>query len=133
VRGTTRRDDQRANIAAAGAEAVLANPDRVATLVPALAQVALVYHALGSATGTDNQLQALHGSRLEMLLTKLIDTTVRGFVYEATGTVDAELLSAGAALVSEHCQRSRIPFALLDAEPEDADAAADALMKLLGG
>ena len=74
---------------------------------------------LGSAVGSAEQLAALHGTRLEMLLTRMLDTTVRGIVYEAAGSVDRALLDAGAALVRERCEDSRIPFALLDADPGD--------------
>lgn len=110
---------------------MIADPDRVATLVPALAQVAVVCVLLGSAVGAAADLEALHGGRLEMLLTKLIDTPVRGVVYEAAGTVDDELLSAGAMRVAEFCQRSRIPFALLiDGAP---DMVAHAIEQLLMG
>jgi uncharacterized protein YbjT (DUF2867 family) len=128
VRGTTRRETHLETIERTGAEAVIADPDRVATLVPALAQVAVVCVLLGSAAGTPAELKALHTTRLEMLLTKVVDTTVRGLIYEASGTTDPELLSTGATLVTEFCQRSRIPFALLN-----ADSAADAVERILSG
>ena len=41
--------------------------------------------------------EALHGSRLRMMLDKMTDTTVRGVVYEAAGTVEPAVLEAGAA------------------------------------
>jgi hypothetical protein len=107
---------------------VIADPDRVATLVPALAQVAVVCVLLGSATGTDTELESLHGSRLEMLLTKLIDTPVRGVVYEATGTVGSALLTAGSERVSAFCERSRIPFVLLDDASYDPAEAVERLL-----
>jgi hypothetical protein len=84
---------------------------------------------LGSATGTDAELEALHGTRLEMLLTKLIDTPVRGLVYEAVGTVDAKLLSAGREMVATFCRRSRIPLVLL----EDGNPAGAVARLLVGG
>ncbi len=44
--------------------------------------------ALATATGDDTEkVHALHGSRLEMMLERTIDTTVRGVLYEATGTL----------------------------------------------
>ena len=52
----------------------------------------------------------------------MLDTTVRGIVYEAAGSVDAAVLSAGAALVRARCEDSRIPYALLRADPADAGA-----------
>jgi uncharacterized protein YbjT (DUF2867 family) len=114
VRGTTRRSSGRAAIEAVGAEAVLADPDRIATLAPALEHVSVACVLLGGARGSDAALAALHGPRLEMLLARIIDTTVRGVVYEAAGSVDGGLLRAGAALVATACGRSMIPFALVE-------------------
>ena len=54
-----------------------------------------------------------------MLLEKMIDTTVRGVVYEAAGTVAPDVLGRGREVVSAMCQRSRIPHALIDADPAD--------------
>jgi hypothetical protein len=74
---------------------------------------------LGTARGEPAQLQALYGTRLQFWLTQVIDTTVRGFVYEAAGTVAPELLDAGAALVREACERNAIPYAVIDVPPAD--------------
>ena len=57
-----------------------------------------------------------------MLLERMLDTTVRGIVYEAAGAVDPGLLEAGAARVRERAEVSRIPYALLDADPADWSA-----------
>ena len=122
VRGTTRDPGRRAEIEAAGAEAVIGDPDVVATLARSLEHVSIACVLLGSAVGSPEQLAALHGTRLEMLLTRMLDTTVRGIVYEAAGSVDAALLGAGAARVRERCEDSRIPYALLEADPADVDA-----------
>lgn len=126
VRGTTRDPGRRAEIEAAGAEAVIGDPDVVATLARSLEHVSIACVLLGSAVGSPEQLVALHGTRLEMLLTRMLDTTVRGIVYEAAGSVDAALLGAGAARVRERCEDSRIPYALLEADPADVDAWTDA-------
>ncbi|MGH2872476.1 MAG: NAD(P)H-binding protein [Solirubrobacteraceae bacterium] len=137
VRATTRDPARVAEIEAAGAEAFIGDPERVATLGPALAQAGVTCLLLGSARGSDRQLQALHGPRLAMLLERTIDTTVRGVVYEATGTVDAEILRAGAALVRRACERSSIGHVLLEADPLDCAgwpiAAADAVERALLG
>jgi hypothetical protein len=117
VRATTREPGQLAAIEAAGAEGVLADPDRVATLVAALEHVTVACILLGSASGAADQLAALHGSRLEMLLTKMVDTTVRGVVYEACGTVDPGVLSGGAGRVRAFGERSLAGWALLEADP----------------
>ena len=122
VRGTTRDPGRRAEIEAAGAEAVIGDPDVVATLARSLEHVSIACVLLGSAVGSPEQLAALHGTRLEMLLTRMLDTTVRGIVYEVAGSVDAALLGAGAARVRERCEDSRIPYALLEADPADVDA-----------
>jgi len=120
-----------------GAEAAIADPDRVSTLMPAVDGVALVYILLGSARGEPDALRVLHGSRLEMLLVRLIDTAVRGVVYEAGGSVPADVLQAGARHVRGACARSRVPFVLLDAPPEAYNAwvasAVGAAEGLLGG
>ena len=94
VRGTTRSPERAPEIEAAGAEPFIADPDRIATLMPALDNVAVVCVLLGSANGEREHLEALDGSRLEMLLTRLIDTTVRGVVYQAHGTVSEEVWPA---------------------------------------
>ena len=52
----------------------------------------------------------------------MVDTTVRGIVYEASGSVDARVLEAGATRVRACCEDSRIPYALLRADPGDAGA-----------
>ena len=95
---------------AAGVEAALADPDRVGTVLEHVADVAVVFHLLGSARGKSEGLAEIHGPRLERLLEKLVDTPVRGFVYEAVGTVDPALLEAGAALVATAGGTWRIPY-----------------------
>ena len=117
VRGTTRNPGRLREIEAAGADAVLGDPDRVGTLIGALEHVTVVCILLGSATGPPEQLRALHGTRLEMLLTKLIDTTVRGVVYETSGTVDAAALDAGARRVRAFGERSPARTALVVGDP----------------
>jgi uncharacterized protein YbjT (DUF2867 family) len=121
LRGTTRRVGRVAELEAAGVEAHVGDPDRVATLAPALDHVVVACVLLGSAEGSADQLAALHGPRLEMLLTRMVDSTVRGVVYESRGTVDREVLQGGAARVRAACQDSLIPYALLDADPLDHD------------
>ena len=102
----------------AGVEPFVGDPDRIASLIGALEQVTVACVLLGSSTGDPELVAALHTTRLEMLMTKLVDTTARGIVYEASGTVDAELLSGGATIVRSACERSRIPHSLIEADPE---------------
>ena len=97
VRGTTRSVARSGQIEAAGAQAFVGDPDRVATLAPAFEHVGVACVLLGTATGTPVQLEALHGTRLDMLLERMLDTTVRGVVYEAAGSVQRALLTAGSA------------------------------------
>jgi hypothetical protein len=117
VRGTTRDDARRAEIEAAGAEPFIGDPNLVGTLAPALAHVGVTCILLGSATGSDAQLAALHGTRLDMLLERMLDTTVRGVVYQAVGRVGSALLCAGAERVRHACERSLIPYEILTVDP----------------
>jgi uncharacterized protein YbjT (DUF2867 family) len=119
IRGTTRTKAHYADIQAAGAEPILANPDRVATLIPAFAGVTITIILLGSATGTQDHLTALHTTRLEMLLQRTIDTTIHGLIYEATGTVEAKILQNGARLVETKCTHDGIPHRILRATTEE--------------
>lgn len=119
VRGTTRSDAGVHGIEAAGAEAWTADPDRVASLSYALDQVTVLCHLLGSARGDPAALAALHGPRLAMLLERSIDTTIRGVLYEATGTVDHGVLAGGADIVRQVAERSEVPAAILEEDPAD--------------
>jgi uncharacterized protein YbjT (DUF2867 family) len=117
VRGSTRDPGRRAEIEAAGVEPFVGDPNLVGTLAPALAHVGVACVLLGSATGSEERLTALHGTRLDMLLERMLDTTVRGVVYQAAGSVDPALLSSGADRVRYACERSLIPYELLTADP----------------
>ncbi len=136
VRAVTRSDARRAAIQTAGAECWIGDPDVVGTLRYALESVTILVWALGTAAGPDDAVAALHGSRLEMMLSKSIDTTVRGIVYEAAGTVAPAVLEAGVAEVRRTCGLNEIPFELLTADPAEAGAwaiaARGAIDRLLG-
>ena len=121
VRGTTRADARRAEIEASGVEPFIGDPNVVGTLTPALAHVGVACILLGSAVGTEEQLAALHGTRLDMLLERMLDTTVRGVVYQAAGSVGPVLLGAGADRVRYACERSLIPYEVLTADPATDD------------
>lgn len=122
VRGTTRTEERRAAIEAAGAECWIGTPDRIGTLTHALDGATILCWLLGSAQGTGEELAALHGTRLQMLLERSIDTTVRGVVYEAAGTVEAGVLAGGVAAVERAHETSEIPFALFEEDGSDHDA-----------
>jgi uncharacterized protein YbjT (DUF2867 family) len=79
VRGTTRSPAHAAAIAEAGAEPYVGDPDRIATLMEALHGVTIVCWLMGSLGVPE-----LHAGRLRMMFEKLVDTHVRGVVYEGT-------------------------------------------------
>jgi hypothetical protein len=123
VRITTRAERGRTAIEATGAECWIGTPDRLATLRAALEAVTIICWMLGSARGTEQDLRALHTVRLEFFLTQAIDTTVRGFVYEAHGTsTPADALLAGGRIVRALTERNSIPVAFLSAAPADTAA-----------
>ena len=138
VRITTRSERGRAAIEATGAECWVGTPDRLATLRGALENVTVLCWMLATATGPPEELDALHGSRLEFFMTQAIDTTVRGVVYEAGGasgaatgaagavgaatTSASEMLAGGEAIVRSLAERNSIPVAFLTADPLDRDA-----------
>jgi uncharacterized protein YbjT (DUF2867 family) len=124
VRGTSRRDEGQAAIAAAGIEPALADPLWPGTVLDLVGDVALVLWLLGSATadGGAEDVRAIHGDRLERLLERLVDTPVRGFVYEAAGTVDPDALGAGRRAVESAAATWQIPAEVVEADPADPDA-----------
>jgi hypothetical protein len=122
VRAVTRSEQRRAQIEAAGAECWIGDPDVVGTLRYALENVTILVWALGTATGTPEQIAALHGPRLEMMLSKSIDTTVRGIVYEAAGSAGPDVFATGVRELRRTCERNEIPFEVLEADPADAGA-----------
>ena len=117
VRGTTRDPGRTSAIAAAGAEPYVGDPDRIGTLMSAVAGVTVVCWLMGALP-----VPALHGGRLRMLFEKLVDTPVRGVVYERA-------LPEGEAIARDAAERWRIPVELI--EPGgDAKAAVDRLLGL---
>jgi uncharacterized protein YbjT (DUF2867 family) len=113
VRGTSRCEEGLAAIEAVGIEPALADPGSPATVLDLVADVTAVYWLLGSASGEPENLAAIHGSRLERLLERLVETPVRRFVYEAYGSVAPEILASGAALVERAAETWRIPVEIL--------------------
>ena len=116
VRGTTRDPVRLAAIEAAGAEAVLGDPDRIGTLLYAFDGVTIVCWLMG-----DWADDALHGTRLEMLFAKLVDTTVRGMVCEAAGRAGEERLGRARAIAGKARETWEIPLAFVEAEPAAHD------------
>jgi hypothetical protein len=118
VRGTTRSADALASLEAGGIEGVVADPDRLATLLPALSGVTVVCWLMGSADGSPE----VHGARLQTLVEHLVDTPVRGLVYEAAGSVDDVLLERGGEIVRIASQMWHMPCEVVSADPADHDA-----------
>lgn len=130
VRGTSRREEGMAAIEAAGIEPALADPERPGTVLDLVGDVAVVLWLLGSARGDAGSVEAIHGSRLERLLERLVDTPVRGFVYEAAGTVPAPALEAGAAAVRSASRTWRIPAVVVDPVPQGPEGWLSEMAKL---
>jgi len=119
MRGTTRDLAAAAGLEAEGIEPWVGDPDRVGTLTGALDSVTVVCWLLGSATGEPEALAALHGPRLRAFCERVVDTTVRGLVYEAAGAVPAVLLAGGAEIAREAARTWEIPLRVLDVDPAD--------------
>jgi hypothetical protein len=123
VRGTT-RGAHVAEIAETGAEPYVGDPDRIATLMDALHGVTIVCWLTGTIADGD-----LHAGRLRMLWEKLVDTPVRGVVYEG-------MLPEGEAIARTSSATWQIPLEVLDGDPLAEDwvaGAAAAVDRLLGG
>jgi uncharacterized protein YbjT (DUF2867 family) len=114
VRGTTRDPARTEAIAAAGAEPYVGDPDRIGTLMGALTGVTVLCWLFGGVLDAD-----LHGGRLRMLLEKLVDTPVRGVVYEPA-------LAEGERIARDAAQRWQIPVEIV--EPGGARLAVDRLL-----
>jgi uncharacterized protein YbjT (DUF2867 family) len=84
VRGTSRREEGLVGIAAAGIEAAPADPERPGTILELVNDVAVLVLLLGGAVGSEEELAAIHGPRLERLMEYLVETPVRGVLYEGT-------------------------------------------------
>jgi nucleoside-diphosphate-sugar epimerase len=111
VRGTSRR------LADADAlvERVIADPDQLHSLVAHLQGVSAICWLLGSATGPTAA--AVNGPRLETVLEYIVDTPVRGLVYEAAGALSEELLAGGEGLVRAAGERWQLRVAVVHEDP----------------
>ena len=128
VRGTSRDEEGRAAINAAGLEAAAADPDRVGSIVELLGDVTVLVWPLGTVGGSAGL--ALNEERLGSLLEKLVDTPVRGFVFEAPTD------GAGLAAVGDAAERWRIPVEVVACDRSDpgrwAADVADAVERSIG-
>jgi hypothetical protein len=116
---------------------VIADPDRPASILDHVGDVTHVFWLLGAALGEPEAIAAIHGPRLERVLERLVDTPVRGFVYEAAGRVQRDHLDRGAQIVHEAGERWRIPIELVTEDPRDWEAWTEAMLaateRLTGG
>lgn len=126
VRGTTRFEEHLPLIEEAGIEAAIADPDRPSTLMELVGDITVVFWLMGSALAEPEVIAAIHGPRLESFLARLVDTPVRGFVYEGQGRVQSVHLDRGRALVETAASTWQIPIAVLDSDPSAVDAWTDA-------
>jgi putative NADH-flavin reductase len=113
VRGTTRDPGRHRDIEAAGAEPVSADPDRLATLMSAIEGTSVVCWLMGTAEDGDE----LHGARLTSMLEHIVDTHVRGLVYE-TGALDR---AEGIAAARHAAATYSMPVEILDGDPRNHD------------
>jgi hypothetical protein len=119
TRIVTRSETRRAEIEAGGAECWIGDPDRLGTLRGALEGATIACWLFGCARGSEEALAALHGPRLRSFVAQSIDTTVRGVLYEAAGSVPAALLAEGERIATEVSSRNAIPLAVLRVDPGD--------------
>jgi NAD(P)H-binding len=116
VRGTTRDPARTGAIAGAGVEPYVGDPDRIGTLMDALVGVTVVCWLFGDVVDPD-----LHGGRLRMLFEKLVDTPVRGVVYERA-------LPAGEAIARDAARRWHIPVEVIEPRGDAARAVGRVIM-----
>jgi hypothetical protein len=119
VRGTSRSKDGLAAIAEAGIEPALADPLQPHTVLDLVGDVAIVLWLFASATGSPEELSAIHGPRLERLMERLVETPVRGFVYEMKGTVDPILLEHGSEVLEAAGDTWRVGISCVFVDPGD--------------
>jgi hypothetical protein len=120
VRGTTRDPARVPELEAAGVEPAVGDPYRLATLMPHVANTSALVWLMGSATGED--VEALHRTRLQTVLERLVDTPVRGMVYEAAGRLPAPLFREGAAAVRRAALTWQMPNVIVEQDPAARDA-----------
>ena len=131
VRGTSRREEGLAAIEAAGIEPALADPDRPGTILELVGDVAVLVLLLGRVQADADAVAALHGPRLARLMEHLVETPVRGVVYEGT--------AAGAEVVRAASRTWRIPARTISASPSQPvrytgkDRLADEVASALAG
>ena len=128
-------------IGSVGAECWVGTPDRLETLRGVLDGVAIACWTLAQARGAPEEVATLHSSRLEAFVRQVIDTTVRGFIYDASGgMLPDDVLAEGARIVRSVAELNAIPARVLACgdgvradDPAWVAAAHAAIESLLGG
>ena len=93
------------------------DPERLMTLTPRLEAVSVVCWLFGESGS-----EAVHGDRLASLVEYLVDTPVRGFVYERSAEYPR-----GEEIVARARETFRIPCAVVAAGDDLAEAVANVL------
>jgi uncharacterized protein YbjT (DUF2867 family) len=112
VRGSSRTGEGAARIESAGIHGVVADPDRVGTVLDHVGDVTVVAWALGGASGSSAR--DVNGARLERMLERLVDTPVRGFVLDSPPDAPAARMHVEAA-----SSTWRIPARVVDVSRAD--------------
>lgn len=125
VRGTSRDPRRELAMREAGVEPYIGDPDRIATLMDALYGTTIVCWLMATADNPE-----LHAGRIRMLCEKVVDTPVRGLVYEAAGPA-----AAGVPIVEDARARWNLPVEVIATPPDacqdwtrDAAAAVERLL-----
>ena len=119
MRGTSRREEGLAAIEAAGIEPALADPERPGTVLELVGDVAVVYWLLGSAEGERGGARGDPRRRGSSgCWNSLVETPVRGFVYEAAGSGRAASCWRRRELVETAARTWRIPVAVAIRTPD---------------
>jgi hypothetical protein len=105
-----------------GVEHFVADPERPGTLKAALEHVSVACWLFGSASDTSPGVTLLNGRHLKRFLHHTVDSSVRGIVYEATGSAPSATLATGTSLATGFARLHAIPIALITADPLDRDA-----------
>jgi uncharacterized protein YbjT (DUF2867 family) len=130
VRGTSRTKAGAGAIEAAGIEAAIADPGRIATVLDAIDGVSLIYWLLGTVPEAD-----LHGPRLERLLEEIVDTPVRALIYELSEELEPAAAAGAFEALRSANETWRIPFEVVAADygsPEWLEGMLAAARELVG-
>lgn len=123
VRGTSRDPARAVELEAAGIESLVADPDRLVTMMPAIEGVSVVCWLMGTADAPQ-----LHGPRLESMLEHIVDTPARGLVYETGGAERPEGIAAAARLSATY----NMPVEVVGALPAEHQVWLETMVAAVG-